>query len=159
MQIRGYQRSDCEAMAELFYQTVHSVNAPDYTREQLDAWATGRVDLEAWDRSFAAHETVVALDDGAIVGFGDMDSSGYLDRLYVHKAHQRRGIASAICDALEQTVRGKRIITHASITAKPFFLHRGYRVVREQEVVRQGVALINYVMEKPAQTAGIEAKE
>lgn len=30
---------------------------------------------------------------------------------------------------------------------------------REQEVVRQGVALTNYVMEKPAQTAGIEAKE
>ena len=47
MQLRKYTPSDCGVMAELFYQTVHSVNAQDYTREQLDAWATGEVDLQA----------------------------------------------------------------------------------------------------------------
>ena len=40
--------------------------------------------------------------DGQIVCFGDMDETGYLDRLYVHKDYQCRGVASAICDALEQ---------------------------------------------------------
>lgn len=34
------------------------------------------------------------------------------------------------------------------ITAKPFFLHRGYHVMKEQEVIRGGIALTNYVMEK-----------
>ena len=29
MQLREYQLSDCAQMAELFYQTVHSVNAKD----------------------------------------------------------------------------------------------------------------------------------
>ena len=52
MQIRKYRPSDCRELAELFYDTVHTVNAGDYTKEQLDAWATGHVDLEAWDRSF-----------------------------------------------------------------------------------------------------------
>ena len=47
MQLRKYQLSDYAQLAELFYQTVHSVNAQDYTREQLDAWATGEVDLQA----------------------------------------------------------------------------------------------------------------
>lgn len=42
----------------------------------------------------------------------------------------------------------KKIITHASITARPFFEKRGYRVVKEQQVNRQGILLINYVMEK-----------
>lgn len=32
--------------------------------------------------------------------------------------------------------------------AKPFFQHRGYHVVKEQEVIRGGIALKNYVMEK-----------
>ena len=45
MQLREYQPSDCAQMAELFYQTVHSVNAKDYTKEQLNARATGEVDL------------------------------------------------------------------------------------------------------------------
>ena len=39
---------------------VHSVNAADYSPQQLDAWASGQVDLEAWDRSFREHCTLVA---------------------------------------------------------------------------------------------------
>ncbi len=46
MVIRAYQTSDCENLAELFYHTVHTVNAKDYTKEQLNVWATGTVDLE-----------------------------------------------------------------------------------------------------------------
>ena len=148
MQLREYIPSDCAQLAELFYQTVHSVNAKDYTQEQLDAWATGEVDLQAWDKSFRAHRTIIAVVNGEIVGFADMDETGYLDRLYVHKDYQGQGIASAICDELERFAAGKTITTHASITAKPFFLHRGYRVVRKQEVIRRGVALTNLVMEK-----------
>ena len=148
MQLREYQPSDCAQMAELFYQTVHSVNAKDYTKEQLDAWATGEVDLQAWDASFRTHKTIIATENGEIVGFGDMDGNGYLDRLYVRKDYRRQGIASAICDELERFAAGKTFTTHASITAKLFFQHRGYHVVRNQEVIRHGVALTNLVMEK-----------
>lgn len=151
MQLREYMPSDCAQLAELFYQTVHSVNAKDYTKEQLDAWATGEVDLQAWDASFRAHKTIIAVKNGEIVGFGDMDETGYLDRLYVHKDHQGQGIASAICDELECFAAGKTITTHASITAKSFFQHRGYRAVRQQEVIRRGVALTNFVMEKQSE--------
>jgi len=47
MFIREYQSSDCKELAKLFYNTVHTVNAKDYTKEQLDAWATGQIDLKA----------------------------------------------------------------------------------------------------------------
>ena len=148
MLFREYVTSDCKQLAELFYQTVHTVNAKDYTKEQLDVWATGNVDLKEWDKSFSEHYTIVAIVDEIIVGFGDIDKSGYLDRLYVHKDYQGNGIASALCDKLEQSVIDKKIVTHASITAKPFFEQRGYCVVKKQEVMRCGIALTNYVMEK-----------
>ena len=77
MTLRDYTKTDCAELAELFYDTVHTVNAKDYTQEQLDAWATGKVNLEAWNESFQAHHTVVAEMDGKIVGFGDMDETGY----------------------------------------------------------------------------------
>ena len=35
MQLRKYMTSDCIQLAELFYQTVHSVNMKDYTKEQF----------------------------------------------------------------------------------------------------------------------------
>lgn len=147
MIIREYRSSDCRELAELFYNTVHTVNAADYTKEQLEAWATGQIDLDKWNRSFLEHYSLVALEGGAIVGFGDIDKTAYLDRLYVHANHQREGIATAICDQLEESVQ-INISVHASITAKPFFEKRGYRVIKEQKVERQGVLLTNFVMEK-----------
>lgn len=148
MILRKYEPSDCRPIAELFYHTVHSVNAKDYTQEQLNAWATGKLDLDKWNQSLSEHYAVVAVEKGIIVGFGDIDKTGYLDRLYVHKDYQQKGIATAICDALENAVDAKKISTHASITAKPFFEKRGYRVIKEQQVERQGVFLTNYIMEK-----------
>ena len=148
MTLRDYTKTDCAELAELFYDTVHTLNAKDYTQEQLDAWATGEINLEEWDESFQAHLTVVAEMDGKIVGFGDMDKTGYLDRLYVHKDYQRRGVATAICDALEQNTKAAEFTTHASITARPFFEKRGYTFVREQQVERRGKLLTNFVMRK-----------
>lgn len=146
--IRSYISSDCRHLAELFYQTVHTVNAKDYTLEQLDVWADGHLDLEVWNRSFLEHHTTVATENDIIVGFGDIDASGYLDRLYVHKDYQHKGIGTAICDELECLTGVDKIITHAAITAKPFFIYRGYKVIKQQQIIRKGIALTNYVMEK-----------
>lgn len=136
MYLRKYHPSDCAALAALFYETVHTVNAKDYSPEQLDAWADGQVDLNAWNESFLAHNTYVAVQecDGAddidncasdsvgpaprktdgslsptlIIGFGDMDDTGYLDRLYVYKNYQGKGVATAICNRLEEDFRLSR---------------------------------------------------
>ena len=148
MGIRAYQPFDAVPLAALFYQTVHTVNRRDYTEKQLDAWAPKDIDLGAWDRSLQAHHTLVAVEDGCAVGFGDIDSNtGYLDRLYVHKDHQGMGIATALCDRLEASAAGP-LVTHASLTARSFFEKRGYRVLRAQQVERRGILLTNYRMEK-----------
>lgn len=147
MEIRRYQQSDCKELAELFYNTVHTVNAKDYTKEQLNVWATGKVDLEKWNQSLQEHYSVVVVDDKIIVGFGDIDKTGYLDRLFVHSDYQGKGVATAICNQLEQVVQGG-IITHASITARPFFEKRGFKTIKEQQVERQGIFLTNFIMEK-----------
>ena len=77
MIIREYRPEDCKEIEKLFYDTVHTVNARDYTEAQLAVWATGTIDSEGWDRSFREHYTLVALDDKLIIGFGDIDKSGY----------------------------------------------------------------------------------
>lgn len=57
---REYQTSDCKGITELFYSTVHTVNAKDYTKEQLDVWATGQVDLEKWNESLQEYYSIVS---------------------------------------------------------------------------------------------------
>ncbi len=152
MWIRRYEPEDLGQITALFYDTVHAVNAADYAPEQLDAWADGAPDLDRWNGSLLAHHSLVAVEGrDLIVGFGDIDGTGYLDRLYVHKDRQGLGIATALCDRLERAVDAPVLTTHASITARPFFEGRGYRVLREQRVERHGVQMTNYVMEKRRQ--------
>ena len=119
MIIRQYQSSDCGELAKLFYNIVHAIDPKYYTKEQKNVWATGKIDLKKWDESFQTHDSLVAIDEGMIIGFGDISHTGYLDRLYVHPNYQNKGVATAICDRLEQKVTG-RIVTHASLVAKPF---------------------------------------
>lgn len=148
MEIRRYNRTDLAEIIRLFCDTVRKVNISDYTQEQVDVWAPETVDTEMWDKTLTEHHTFVVFKDSIIIGFGDIDDSGYLDRLYVHHDYQRQGVATLLCDTLESVVdKGITIRTHASITAKAFFESRGYMVVKDQFVERNGVFLKNYVME------------
>ncbi|WP_212962812.1 GNAT family N-acetyltransferase [Cohnella xylanilytica] len=154
MFIRNYREADIDSIVDLFYGTVHAVNKRDYSREQLDAWASAN-DLEerreSWRASLSRNIAFVAEKEERIVGFTDMNRHGYLDRLFVHKDYQGQGIASALISVLESEARKSNlpeITTNASITAKPFFESKGYRVVRSQIVERKGVELVNYKMIK-----------
>ena len=148
--IRKYQNEDCGQILKLFYDTVHTVNRRDYSEEQVNAWAPGRPDASAWENSLREHYTLVAEDHGKIVGFGDVDG-GYLDRLYVHRDHQGEGVSSSLGRRLEAHVAAEgyvRITVLASVTARPFFERRGYRVEEERTAKRRGARLRQFLMEK-----------
>ena len=151
MNTRMYRSEECKEVIELFYNTVHSVNAKDYNKEQLDVWAPKNIDIFEWDKSLSKHYSVVIEEDSIIIGFGDFDINGYLDRLFVHKDYQGIGVATIIVSEIEKYARENRIdiiTTYSSITAKPFFEKQGYRVIKEQVVKRQGEILVNFLMEK-----------
>lgn len=153
MRIRPYQPENCAAVIRLFYQTVHIINARDYTPSQLDAWAPAHADVHRWQSSLIGQTTYIAEDvSGHIVGFGNIDTQGLLDCLYVHHAYQRQGIATALLAKLELQARAQgctRIMTHASLTAQPFFAHHGFRVEKQQIVERKGIRMPNFIMIKP----------
>ncbi len=75
MEIRKFQDSDIDQIVSLFYETVHSVNAQDYSPEQLEAWAPKNekdIIIENWKKSMSRNITYVAEINGKIVGFSDM---------------------------------------------------------------------------------------
>jgi len=151
MKVREYSSEDCEKIVKLFYDTVHSVNAADYTEIQLNAWAPENIDLVKWDNKLSNNYSVVAEENNIIIGFGDIDITGYFDHLYIHKDYQRMGVATLIADIIEDYIcdKGiKTITTDASITAKPFFEKRGYIVRKAQIVETRGQFLNNFKMQK-----------
>ena len=111
-----------------------------------------RADHLQRDKWFHTLYTLVAAgEDGHLLGYGNVDDTGYLDHLFVHRDHQREGVASRICSALENHCLegGVTCMTvHASITARPFFERRGYVVEQVQQVPLRGETLTNYRMSR-----------
>lgn len=150
MRIRAYKPGDAPEIVRLFYDTIRSVNREHYSEEQVVAWAPEVPDAQVWHARMSARLTLVAEQEGEVVGFAELDD-GHLDMLYARKDAVGRGVGAQLYEAVEQEALGQglgRITTEASITARPFFERHGFRLMREQTVRRSGVELTNFVMEK-----------
>ncbi len=149
-ELREFVPADGDACRELFCETVRRVNSSDYSQVQILAWVNAGMAPEPWIRRFDGNFAYVVEHNGAIVGFVDMTRNGYLDRLFVSPDHQRKGIATLLMNAIESVARNNRlsrIHTQASITARPFFLSRGFKIVAPQTVESRGVEMTNFIME------------
>lgn len=152
VQLRMLKERDILECIILFQNTVHTVNAKDYSPIQLETWAPiVKPEITPRWQTLLENISYVAEFENQIVGFADLTSEGYLDRLFVHKDFQGQGIAATIVQKLEERAHQlnlKMITTAASITAKPFFERSGFVLIKEQQVEIHGVQLSNFVMRK-----------
>jgi putative acetyltransferase len=157
MRIRRVRRADIPQISRLYNETVHRVNARNYSPEQISAWAPRVYPDAFWKRRFRRHRVLVAEDEGTVVGFVELERAGEIDCFYVHHAYQHRGIGAALIarGQRETLSRGNnRLLADVSITAELFFRRMGFRVVRRQIKIYRNRAFKQAVMEKRPRRAG-----
>lgn len=151
MIVRDYVPADVDALIDLFREAVRRVAIRDYSGAQVRAWAPDMAEREKWVERRASRPTWVAEIDGKVAGFTDLESDGHVDMMYVHPDFKGRGVANALMAKVEEAAAEQklgRLYTEASITAKPFFEKKGFRVIAPQTVHVRGQDLVNYRMEK-----------
>ena len=150
MRIRKFRPHDLGEIAKLYYDTVHTINRRDYTDEQINAWAPRYSDTCFWEDRFKSREVFV-VEEGIIVGFFEFYKCGHIDCFYVHHLWQGKGVGTLMLTHIENLasdLKLDRLFADVSITAKPFFLNKGFKITGEQEVIYNGVKFKNYQMEK-----------
>ena len=150
--IRRLAAQDIPEMRKLFRATVLTVNSKDYTKEEVEDWASCGDSVEHWKELLAKNNYIGALDgQGGIVGFSSMNAEGYLHSMFVHKDWQGKGVATLLLSEVEKIALRygvHKISVEVSVTARPFFEKHGYKVVKEQKAKANRLYLTNYVMEK-----------
>lgn len=149
MRIRPYEQRDAEQIVVLFYDSIHTVCAADYSQSQLDAWAPEIPDLAVWHKRMAQRTTLVAEEKGTLLGFAELEDGGNLHMFFVRHDAQRQGIGLRLFSKIKQRALDfdlNRMTTEASITARPFFTRQGFEVIRQNNIERRGVTLTNYSM-------------
>ncbi|NVK40644.1 MAG: GNAT family N-acetyltransferase [Oceanospirillaceae bacterium] len=151
MEITTYQPERARDVADLFHRAVHAIDPRIYTLAQQEAWAPTPPDYAFWEQRLAIRQPWIAMDHGRLVGFVELEPGGHIDCLYVDPDCQRQGVAGLLYERVEaqaQSAGLARLYVEASKIARPFFEHRGFRVLCRNEIRRHGHGLVNFTMEK-----------
>ena len=149
--VTDYNDSMLDGMMELFYDTVHIVNAHDYRQDQLNRWAPKNTDKRFWQARLNKNVCKVAFFNQQLVGYTELVEKGHVDSLYVHKDFQRQKVATTLMEAIFQVAKEKHLsilTTESSITAKPFFEAFGFKVTKIKKKLYNGKDFTNYKMTK-----------
>lgn len=151
VKIRPYSADDLNEVVVLFGRSVRDIAGRDYSGEQVGAWAPEQPDMALWGNRLASGTVLVAEVAGRVAGFARLEDSGSIDLLFVSPEVVRQGVASALMAELLAKARALgigKLAAEVSVTARPFFESQGFKVVRDQSVLRRGVELRNHLMER-----------
>lgn len=84
--IRIAQLSDASKLRDLFQNTVLTINKRDYSKAEVEDWASCGNDLSHIKEMIRTHYFIVAINrQSQIVGFSSITKQGYLHSMFVHK--------------------------------------------------------------------------
>ena len=143
--------ADAAALAALFRASVETLGAEDYSEAQVEAWSALADDEAEFGQKLAQKLTIIASIGGALAGFAALKGADVLDMLYVHPHFARKGVASALCDAIEKLAGARKAVkltVDASDSAEKFFARRGYQAQKRNMVFLGDEVLGNTTMTK-----------
>lgn len=151
MPVRRYRAGDEDALWRVYHSAIHIIAARDYTQEQVDAWAPGSVDPDLWRRRMEGINPFVVEIEQEIVGYADVQATGYIDHFFVSGHFPRRGIGALLMKTVhEEALRMglEELTSDVSRTAQPFFARFGFAVVEQRCSMLRGVVVPNALTRK-----------
>ena len=127
--LRPYLPKDVPFLLRMTRGSISQLAQDDYSPGQIEAWVESFSDEAAFAARLAAGLTLVATIDGFPAGYAMLKDKDEIDLLYVAPGLVRRGVATALIEALEKlsAARGAtQLSAKASDVARPFFSARGY---------------------------------
>ena len=151
MYIRKLLDDEYEKVIELIYWSVHEICKNDYTERELSAWAPENFDRIRFQKALSGCYNTVMIDKNSIVGFLSIEHTGYLNRLYTHKDHTGKGIATALLNDAQDWAKKhgiKEISLDSSKTAEGFYAKCGFCEKGVSVLTHNGVVFKNKTMHK-----------
>ena len=152
MQIKRYRKEDADSLWQLVFNTVHRINAADYTPAQINAWAPQEPDRAWWERELSEKSPLVLCEGDAVYGYADVQPDGHINHFFVAHDCQRQGKGTVLLKALidaGRTMGLKSMTVEASVTARPFFEHHGFVIFKEEtDAVLRGETFHLFCMRK-----------
>lgn len=154
--LRPYLPKDVSFLLRMTRGSIAQLAQDEYSPGQIEAWVESFSDEAAFAARLAAGLTVVATIDGFPAGYAMLKGKDEIDLLYVAPGLVRRGVASALVEAIEKLASARgvaKLTVKASDVARPFFSTRGYEA-QSRNTVPLGEEWLGYTLMSKSLGAG-----
>lgn len=151
MYIRRFRVGEEAALFNVHYSAIHLVASRDYSQEQVNAWAPNDLSEALWSEKIQSINPFVAEIGGEVVGYADLQPSGYIDHFFVSGNHPRQGIGASLMGVIHQEASRLGMVeltSDVSLTAQPFFEKFGFHIVEQRLPVLRDIVVPNARMRK-----------
>ncbi len=151
MEIRLYKKGDIEQIVHLLGDTVSILNAEGYSETEIHTFAPDNIHFKDWEETCLTNFTVVAENNGRIVGIAQIDYRGHISCFYCHPDYRGRGLGKQLYLALEDYAKGKNmgtIHTETNAQDRAFYFKVGFTTVQKQDVLLNGKIETTFIIEK-----------
>ena len=149
--VRSMRMSEFNTVAQLVYDSVHTLCTKEYTKEQLDAWVPEDLYMPAFRRSIFRCYAIVAVCNKEIIGFMSTERDGYINRLYTSPDWVKKGVATALLENTEEWAKVhkiKELVLEASKSAEGFYIKRGFVKTGEIRSIKNNLEFVSAKMRK-----------
>ena len=149
IKIRAAIYKDIKKMKNIFVETIINTCKNDYNKKQISAWVSTIENKDRWREIITNQFCILVEKNSKTIGFGSLENGNYIDLMYVDKNYLRKGVANTIYLELKkesQRVGCDKITTNASKTSIPFFESKGFKIVRDNKNILNGIKIVNYHM-------------
>ena len=154
--LRPYLPKDVPFLLRMTRGSIAQLAQDEYSPGQIEAWVESFSDEAAFAARLAAGLTLVATIDGFPAGYAMLKGKDEIDLLYVAPGLVRRGVASALVEAIEKLASARgiaKLTVKASDVARPFFSTRGYEA-QSRNTVPLGEEWLGYTLMSKSLGAG-----
>jgi putative acetyltransferase len=151
MHLRAFRNDDLPDVIAVFRDAIYNIASSDYDADQVRVWAKHLEAVEEVSTHLGQGMSVIAEDDLGVVAFGQLHPADHINYIYCRQRGRGKGYAARILNHLEAEAArlGVRVLhTEASLTARRFFAKHGYTMVGDELVVRRGIKLSRFKMQK-----------
>lgn len=128
--IRKAKQEDKESIWRVHVKAVRETCVSHYSQEVIQIWAE-RMRPEKYEDAIRSNEFFVAEENGAVVGFGELDQAGgEIQGLYVSPDVARRGVGQKLLSTLEERARAfglESLHLTSSLNAVSFYERAGFK--------------------------------
>jgi putative acetyltransferase len=125
--IEKYNDEMAADLWQVYFTSIRMICTKNYSKEQIQAWAPESFDLKLFKDKMEHIKPFVALFNGSIVGYADLQPDGLIDHFFVHGNHQGKGAGTALMKKILDVGGSKpRLYSYVSHTAKSFYLRHSF---------------------------------